>query len=168
MCFCDWSMCSAPHMNVSHIIVMPIWSVLWLHLWPLTPALFTVPYDGPVCDSRYCPSLPLLLPGLSSLPHPKPYTPPSNTETDQPSLVWFDRGKFYLTFEGKLRFMSKDVARVHSSLIWSPFLSCIHLSFICFTTSQHLLCSLYLVGHHVDHFAFMGSLYFLSGSSCFH
>ncbi|XP_016119981.1 SH3-containing GRB2-like protein 3-interacting protein 1, partial [Sinocyclocheilus grahami] len=21
-------------------------------------------------------------------------------ETDQPSLVWFDRGKFYLTFEG--------------------------------------------------------------------
>lgn len=61
-------------------------------------------------------------------PHsPRPYTSsPSNTETDQPSLVWFDRGKFYLTFEGKLGFISKDVARAHSSLIWHltpPFLT---------------------------------------------
>lgn len=78
------------------------------------PAPLTVLYDGPVCDSRYCPSLPLLL------PDPNLILPSLQTETDQPSLVWFDRGKFYLTFEGKLRFMYEDVARVRSSLIWLP------------------------------------------------
>uniref|UniRef100_A0A8C9L9A0 SH3-containing GRB2-like protein 3-interacting protein 1 n=1 Tax=Pavo cristatus TaxID=9049 RepID=A0A8C9L9A0_PAVCR len=41
-------------------------------------------------------SLPLL-----NLPHPA--SPPGHTENEQPSLVWFDRGKFYLTFEGSSR-----------------------------------------------------------------
>lgn len=68
-------------------------------------------------DSRYYPSLLPLSPTSfnSFLPvHPPPLPPdvPSpllffnltlwpHTENDQPSLVWFDRGKFYLTFEGK-------------------------------------------------------------------
>lgn len=39
-------------------------------------------------------SLPLL-----NLSHPA--STPGHTENEQPSLVWFDRGKFYLTFEGK-------------------------------------------------------------------
>lgn len=67
-------------------------------------------------DSHYCPSLlpllthfPLRHPSSSSSssslclsPDPSPCTPSPHTENDQPSLVWFDRGKFYLTFEGKL------------------------------------------------------------------
>lgn len=79
---------------------------------------------GPIClrlsfvdrpamwDSHYCPSLlPLLThfpphqPSSSSLclsPDPVSLHPSPHTENDQPSLVWFDRGKFYLTFEGKL------------------------------------------------------------------
>lgn len=41
-----------------------------------------------------------------------------HTETDQPSLVWFDRGKFYLTFEGKSGFFTRGrSAYTHSSLI---------------------------------------------------
>uniref|UniRef100_A0A452HDA5 MHD domain-containing protein n=1 Tax=Gopherus agassizii TaxID=38772 RepID=A0A452HDA5_9SAUR len=41
-------------------------------------------------------SLPLL-----NLSHPA--STPGHTENEQPSLVWFDRGKFYLTFEGSSR-----------------------------------------------------------------
>jgi len=126
------------------------------HLWPhdlCPPAPIIVPYDGPVCDSRYCPSLPFSFPAS---PHsPRPYTSsPSNTETDQPSLVWFDRGKFYLTFEGKLGFISKDVARAHSSLIWLPPFSRIR-SFI--KSPWHLLCSVYLLCHLTVHLTITGS-----------
>uniref|UniRef100_A0A8I5T9K4 SH3-containing GRB2-like protein 3-interacting protein 1 n=1 Tax=Pongo abelii TaxID=9601 RepID=A0A8I5T9K4_PONAB len=41
-----------------------------------------------------------------SLPFLNPSHPastPGHTENEQPSLVWFDRGKFYLTFEGSSR-----------------------------------------------------------------
>lgn len=41
-------------------------------------------------------SLPLLNPS-------HPASTPGHTENEQPSLVWFDRGKFYLTFEGSSR-----------------------------------------------------------------
>lgn len=41
-------------------------------------------------------------PPCASLLTLSPCTPSPHTENDQPSLVWFDRGKFYLTFEGKL------------------------------------------------------------------
>lgn len=66
----------------------------------------------------FSPSHPL--PSLSPLflhpPHtflltPPSSTPPPHTENDQPSLVWFDRGKFYLTFEGKF---SLHQASVHT------------------------------------------------------
>uniref|UniRef100_A0A670IW76 SH3-containing GRB2-like protein 3-interacting protein 1 n=1 Tax=Podarcis muralis TaxID=64176 RepID=A0A670IW76_PODMU len=49
------------------------------------------------CDLHLCPSLSLLL----NLSHPA--STPGHTENEQPSLVWFDRGKFYLTFEGSSR-----------------------------------------------------------------
>uniref|UniRef100_A0A4W5PAC2 SH3GL interacting endocytic adaptor 1 n=1 Tax=Hucho hucho TaxID=62062 RepID=A0A4W5PAC2_9TELE len=41
-------------------------------------------------------------PSSPTLPSSSPCSllPPPTTENDQPSLVWFDRGKFYLTFEG--------------------------------------------------------------------
>lgn len=47
------------------------------------------------------PSLFLHPPPRTYLSTPPPSTRPPHTENDQPSLVWFDRGKFYLTFEGK-------------------------------------------------------------------
>lgn len=94
----------------------------WPSVPPLSPPLaststfhLTVSCDRPAMwDSRYCPSLllthfPPLHPSSSTLllllvpfswPPPSS-TPPPHTENDQPSLVWFDRGKFYLTFEGK-------------------------------------------------------------------
>uniref|UniRef100_A0A8C3TT63 SH3GL interacting endocytic adaptor 1 n=1 Tax=Catharus ustulatus TaxID=91951 RepID=A0A8C3TT63_CATUS len=45
-------------------------------------------------------SLPLL-----NLSHPA--STPGHTENEQPSLVWFDRGKFYLTFEGSIQCIVK-------------------------------------------------------------
>lgn len=82
-------------------------------LWPQPPRFTSLSCDRPAMwDSRYCPSLllthfPPLHPCSSTLllvpfswPPPSS-TPPPHTENDQPSLVWFDRGKFYLTFEGK-------------------------------------------------------------------
>lgn len=64
------------------------------HVWPPRSPL-------PVATLMTCSvthtvsfSLPLL-----NLSHPA--STPGHTENEQPSLVWFDRGKFYLTFEGK-------------------------------------------------------------------
>lgn len=50
-------------------------------------------------------------------PHPFHCPPPPHTENDQPSLVWFDRGKFYLTFEGKFALHGGNSVheRLHSS-----------------------------------------------------
>uniref|UniRef100_A0A8C5Q6G7 SH3GL interacting endocytic adaptor 1 n=1 Tax=Leptobrachium leishanense TaxID=445787 RepID=A0A8C5Q6G7_9ANUR len=48
------------------------------------------------CSDSVSFSLPLLKPPLPA------YTP-VHTENEQPSLIWFDRGKFYLTFEGSSR-----------------------------------------------------------------
>lgn len=51
------------------------------------------------------------------IPHLIPSTAlPPHTENDQPSLVWFDRGKFYLTFEGKFALHRGSVhEQLHSS-----------------------------------------------------
>lgn len=114
-------------------------------LCPLSPPAststfhLTVTCNRPAMwDSRYCPSLlaPLTplhpLPRLSSLyllPPPRPPfpTPPSLyprtlTENDQPSLVWFDRGKFYLTFEGKFSLQQGSAHtryyEAHSCKLW--------------------------------------------------
>lgn len=43
-----------------------------------------------------------------------------HTETDQPSLVWFDRGKFYLTFEGKSGFFTQGRSSYSHSSLASP------------------------------------------------
>ncbi len=139
---------SATFVRVSRILVISIWGELW-------PSLTCAPGPHHCAIWWTCVWLTLLSfsPPSPSLPllTPHPYTSfPSNTETDQPSLVWFDRGKFYLTFEGKLGLISKDVARAHSSLIWhltSPFFSCIR-SFIktncdAFACPPHICFSLY-------------------------
>lgn len=101
------------------------------------PFYLTLTFDRPAMwDSHYCPSLlshltppshplPSLL-SLFFLPPPRTFllsppsstTPPPHTENDQPSLVWFDRGKFYLTFEGKL---SLHQASVHTHSFWGSF-----------------------------------------------
>lgn len=53
-----------------------------------------------------------------TLPFSSFYLPSSpHAETDQPSLVWFDRGKFYLTFEGKSGFFTQDVARTRTRVL---------------------------------------------------
>lgn len=59
-----------------------------------------------------------------------PCKPSPHTENDQPSLVWFDRGKFYLTFEGKLCLHRLVCAHTLLKLICaSSPLSCPALSF---------------------------------------
>lgn len=81
------------------------------------------------------PIIPLPPPPLctSLLTSPSPHTPPPHTENDQPSLVWFDRGKFYLTFEGKLCLHRLACVHTHTLLklicASSPLLSCPALSF---------------------------------------
>lgn len=106
---------------LTHIVTCPVLAVSRPSVPLRSPASTstfhpTVTCDRPAMwDSRYCPSLlppSHPLPSLSSLslqplPRPSlltppPSTPQPHTENDQPSLVWFDRGKFYLTFEGKL------------------------------------------------------------------
>lgn len=86
---------------------------------------FTMMSNRPTMwDSCFCPSLPssptpIPLPPRPSLliPHLIPSTAlPPHTENDQPSLVWFDRGKFYLTFEGKFALHRGSVhEQLHSS-----------------------------------------------------
>lgn len=93
---------------------------------------------------------------LVSFSPPFPYTLPfssfclpssAHTETDQPSLVWFDRGKFYLTFEGKSGFFTQGrSAYTHSSLIspssfssTSPSISHSSIRSDCVLVSQCLL-----------------------------
>lgn len=93
---------------------------------------------------------------LVSFSPPFPYTLPfssfclpssPHTETDQPSLVWFDRGKFYLTFEGKSGFLTQGrSAYTHSSLIspssfssTSPSISHSSIRSDCVLVSQCLL-----------------------------
>ncbi len=154
----------ATFVSVSRILVISIWGELWpsltFDLCPWPPSLC---HMMDLCVTHAT----VLLSPSSSLPllTPHPYTSfPSNTETDQPSLVWFDRGKFYVTFEGKLGLISKDVARAHSSLIWhltSPFFlmhSFIHqnqLWYICLS-STHLLCSVFLLCHLTVHLTVTG------------
>lgn len=68
-----------------------------------TVLLSSPPHPLSSLSFLFPPTLPPPRPSLLIPPSllPTPSTPQPHTENDQPSLVWFDRGKFYLTFEGK-------------------------------------------------------------------
>ncbi len=61
------------------------WIVTIFDLWPVPLAPITVPYDGPVCDSRYCPSLPFFFPASPHSPILIPPSPPTQRQTSPPS-----------------------------------------------------------------------------------
>lgn len=80
---------------------------------PLSPLFTHFPTFHPCTSS--------LLLVLLSRPPPSLY-PRTLTENDQPSLVWFDRGKFYLTFEGKFSLQQGSAHtryyEAHSCKLW--------------------------------------------------
>lgn len=80
---------------------------------PLSPLFTHFPAFHPCTSS--------LLLVLLSRPPPSLY-PRTLTENDQPSLVWFDRGKFYLTFEGKFSLQQGSAHtryyEAHSCKLW--------------------------------------------------
>lgn len=92
--------CTRPHKQACHTHAAP--SVLDC------PLLIDLPCETHTTVLLSFPFSPTSLP-INPLPPPcaslltlSPCIPSPHTENDQPSLVWFDRGKFYLTFEGKL------------------------------------------------------------------